>query len=659
MTVYWSGGGPGVLSPSAFVEIDGDNPPARPPAGTVVAVRNAETGLPITALYDATGAPTDTVETLAAGYLSFGTDDVPVVEVSADGWTTVTRLIMATALTELIAAGNGFDELSHAFGIPVTEYVKGDGSDETVALQSAVNAAKTSNRPLVCDGSLTVLISSPIDMRGDNLHVVGNGMFIRQTGNNRAGVQLGGQRQVITGLTVDYESTPSDTDTDSGAFTFWSVFEGYYANLKAERCGYGFLLAQSGWDGRTDNTCFSTCFVNLYCLGYSVGAIHMATWPFGGASSTGCTWTNLYLHNNYFGENAQSSQSPVTFVGWDESIFSQLNIEKTRTPDWGDVTFWAQCQNMVIQSMHVEGVTIHGQAAMFRIVNSTVLNVTGLSWVFSTLPADSYRKSIVSAGEQGSAPLGISILGMRLRFLNTAGTAAFALASLDSDVTTGRFTFDRVDTGPLIGPHVVGDHPAAPVVQKINDRLFGALAPDPNRLNGAQSTMPRGQVGTGDAGTLTSGTLRLAFFTAEDSFDVTQMRLISGSVAAGATPSLARAGLYSVARNGDLTLVAAIASSTNLLAAAATQYTRPLATDGGLPATYPLVAGMRYAVGLLVVTAAAAPTVPGQAISSAMTVEGGQTPRVCASLAGQSNLPANISAGSLNNSSVRPYAVLL
>jgi hypothetical protein len=130
-------------------------------------------------------------------------------------------------------------------------------------------------------------------------------------------------------------------------------------------------------------------------------------------------------------------------------------------------------------------------------------------------------------------------------------------------------------------------------------------------------------------------------------------------VAAGATPTLIRAGLYTVAKSGDLTLVAAIASDTTLFASANSAYTRSLSTGGSLPASYSIVAGTRYAIGLLCVTAATAPTVVGAPISTAMVNEGAQTPRLCASVSSQTNLPTAITAASLNASSVRPYAVLL
>jgi hypothetical protein len=102
MTTYWTGGGPGILAPAAFVEVHGTNPPSRPAAGTRVRVRDSATLTELTAFYDSTGDPATTVTTQDDGYLDFGVDDVRAVDVSADNFTTTSRLIMTNALTELL-----------------------------------------------------------------------------------------------------------------------------------------------------------------------------------------------------------------------------------------------------------------------------------------------------------------------------------------------------------------------------------------------------------------------------------------------------------------------------------------------------------------------------------------------------------------------------
>jgi hypothetical protein len=564
----------------------------------------------------------------------------------------------STATPVMASALNSWDqtlfELNRGLGLSVRQFVTGTG-DETAALQAAVDEALGTGQVLVGDPTISVDISAKIDMRGNGLRYVGNGMPIRQNTANTPGVAIGGQDQVVTGVTVDYAATPSSTDTNANAFELSSVFKGFYSGLKAERCGRGFAMLQAGWAGDTANTVFSSVFQNIFVSGYTVQAMDMRSWPIGGASSTGCVFSNLYLQNNYFGPVAVSDQTPVVFQDWDESHFQQLNVEWVETSN--DLTFWQRCRNMVFDSVHFEGVKLNGTAGLFRPYESTVLNARGVSWVNSTLVADGGRKSVVRPGQGGTTSVRMDIEGLRLRTLTTSGVTAFCLADLDSDITVSRFEFTRADTGPLIGPAVVGDHPAAPAVQRINDRLYGPLSADANRLSVGQSTMPRDAVTSNTAANMTSGTMRLAFFTAEETFTATQMRLICGGTAATATPTLVRAGIYSVAKDGSLTLVAAIASDTSIFAATLTAYSRPFSTAGGLPASLPIVAGTRYAIGILVTSGVAVPALPGA--NALIASEFAQTPRISGTVTGQTDLPTSVAAASITDSTARCYAAVL
>ena len=69
-----------------------------------------------------------------------------------------------------------------------------------------------------------------------------------------------------------------------------------------------------------------------------------------------------------------------------------------------------------------------------------------------------------------------------------------------------------------------------------------------------EATMPRHLVSAAALAT-TSGVLRLAYFTARGPLAATKVRAVSGTTAAGATPSLARIGVYTVNAAGDHTLV--------------------------------------------------------------------------------------------------------
>jgi hypothetical protein len=172
---------------------------------------------------------------------------------------------------------------------------------------------------------------------------------------------------------------------------------------------------------------------------------------------------------------------------------------------------------------------------------------------------------------------------------------------------------------------------------------------DPNLLDVGESTIPR-HLMTGSQATAVSGQIKIAYVTAQKSEQVAQVRTVCGT-AAGATPTLCRIGVYGVAANGNLALLGATANDVTMWAAANTQYTRSLA------APFAKVAGQRYAVATMIVTAGTLPTWPATTFQSA--TEWAVAPRISGVLSGQTDLPASVAAGSVGNSAQIPYTVLL
>lgn len=186
----------------------------------------------------------------------------------------------------------------------------------------------------------------------------------------------------------------------------------------------------------------------------------------------------------------------------------------------------------------------------------------------------------------------------------------------------------------------------------VTSRLyFGELDTpiDADRLTSGESTLARDAINANV--TMSSGTLRLAYFTARKTETVRNVRVpCPGN--AGATPTLVRVGVYSVAATGDLTLIGSTANNTAMLSVAATLYTQAITTP------FIKTAGLRYAVGLLVVTAAAAPTVPGNTLVGGIAAEAAIDPRRSALFGGQTDLPTPIAPGSLTDTATVPYYVL-
>jgi len=164
-------------------------------------------------------------------------------------------------------------------------------------------------------------------------------------------------------------------------------------------------------------------------------------------------------------------------------------------------------------------------------------------------------------------------------------------------------------------------------------------------------TIPPENVNSNTA--LSTGVLRLAGFWAPRTEDVTQVRMVTHTQAAAATPTLVRMGLY--VANADFSSYALVASTPNdttLFANAGTEYAKAFS------ARYTLLDGVHYLVGALVVTSTTAPTVACVITSTvglnAAMVRG---PIRAASLSGQTDLPATIAASALSvGTQVKIYA---
>lgn len=170
-------------------------------------------------------------------------------------------------------------------------------------------------------------------------------------------------------------------------------------------------------------------------------------------------------------------------------------------------------------------------------------------------------------------------------------------------------------------------------------------------LTTGEETVPRHLVGSSTS-SLSTQSLRLAFFTARKSETITQVRAVVSGTAAGATPSLVRFGLWIVDSSGNGTLVASTANDTSLFASTNTAYTKALSSS------YTKVAGQRYAAGWLCVTATTAPQIFGA--SPTLGTETAVAPRTSGTWGGQSDLPASFTDANLGTASAQtPYTVLL
>lgn len=168
-----------------------------------------------------------------------------------------------------------------------------------------------------------------------------------------------------------------------------------------------------------------------------------------------------------------------------------------------------------------------------------------------------------------------------------------------------------------------GDGTAPPSEVK---RVYG------ESLDDGQMVIPR-LIANGSV-SMTSGTVVLTAFVADKTEAITKISASTWSTAAGATPTLCKMGIYSLAANGDATLVASTASDTSLFNSTFGWFQRSLTS------TWNKQEGQRYAAATLVTSGATMPTMHG--ISNLQGTDIAFLPFLAMSRTGQTDLPASI-----------------
>jgi hypothetical protein len=147
-----------------------------------------------------------------------------------------------------------------------------------------------------------------------------------------------------------------------------------------------------------------------------------------------------------------------------------------------------------------------------------------------------------------------------------------------------------------------------------------------------------------------AGNLRLSFFTARKSELCSAVRMWSGTPGSSGL-DFAQIGIWQQISDMVWTQVAATANDTGLFNNASTAYTRNWMQP------FQKVAGLRYAVGALQVTAAGTPA--GLfGVNLGLAQENAQTPRIAGLIGGLSALPGTIDYA-FTSSAQMPYAVVL
>lgn len=166
-------------------------------------------------------------------------------------------------------------------------------------------------------------------------------------------------------------------------------------------------------------------------------------------------------------------------------------------------------------------------------------------------------------------------------------------------------------------------------------------------VSGGEQTLPRFCCTT-DFKTNGSGGLNLTYWTALQTIIVSGAKITTGSTAA-ASATLTKIGIYAV---DPITLaLTLLGSSANVAGGFTGTYnTFTVPFQSGVQ----LIAGGRYAVANLQVAATAA-NIIGQWCNAQWM---GSRPRLCAAVAGQSDLPSTIADGSISDADLAIYTLL-
>jgi hypothetical protein len=206
------------------------------------------------------------------------------------------------------------------------------------------------------------------------------------------------------------------------------------------------------------------------------------------------------------------------------------------------------------------------------------------------------------------------------------GTAA-ALVGNNPVIPAGEFCIET-DTGAV----KIGDGSTAWTSLPYSLATYSALSLAAHTPASVVDVFARGESAVNTL-SMTSGTVKITFFTPAVTATITQLTGVSGNTAASGL-TLARLGLYTFDET-TATLVARTASDTTLFAAINTAYSRSLNATGGYPTSYTLTAGVRYGFAIITV-GTTMPTITGRQIGTGVA---SLAPRMSGDSSGRTDLP--------------------
>jgi len=155
---------------------------------------------------------------------------------------------------------------------------------------------------------------------------------------------------------------------------------------------------------------------------------------------------------------------------------------------------------------------------------------------------------------------------------------------------------------------------------------------------------------------LVSGVCWFHYFTPLVNKTVTSIMIVGGNPAA-ANPSMIRFALYTADENDSLTMVARTANQLSLFEFTNSYNTGAFVAGGGFPNSYNLVAGTRYALGVIFVGSVA----PGVylAYNNPPVTLTSLAPRITSAIGAQTDLPTTVDYTTFSNTTIGIWARLI
>lgn len=513
----------------------------------------------------------------------------------------------------------------------------GNGTtDDTTALQAAIDAAGTAGGGIVFFPAGTYKISSALNVGNNSRHNV-----------TLQGVGSGNYSTGDAPCTIVQSSTTAHGIVSSDTMNNW------IKDIKIQGPGSG-----------TGDGIHLTWAVNTNILGFNLDNVMIRGFGGNGISAQSLIVSTIRrVTSAYNGGDGFYFYGGGTSVSF-ESCFASTNGGNGYNINQMNYCHFSACASDAnnvgwLLTNGTTACTISGSGAETNTTDGLVINGV-------------YNVTVSGFGVYSNHRYGVYVLGNSYRVeLNniweTASTGAvYSIYTTGSAITTtfmygvaspthfSGFKDTILQDGVLTTPSIVGaltgnadTATKLATTRKINGVSFDGSADitvsdSANSFTSSVSSMPRTAVQAYP--NPPSGWVTLNCFTADKSMTVNNLTTICGTAAA-ATPTLCRLGIYSIDGSNNLTLIGSTANDTTLWSSA-TSYTKAL-TSG-----VAITQGSRYALATLIVSSAAVANLGGYwGVGS----EGIVSPMTGVMVNGKSDLPASITAASLSSNVFNVY----